>query len=111
MRRKELRHREFHQSQRDATWAVGKLLRNFGCGHPQWYAELLTACALDGIVQVTNNPSFDVLSSEYGRVQVKERVQGTDTTQNRSNFGHYECGDFDWAAVLLFQVVLRLREP
>jgi hypothetical protein len=86
----------------DVTQRLGRLLRDYRVGHPQWYAELLVAAALDGETQPTNHPKFDVLAPVYGRVEVKNRVDGTDSTQNRTNFGRYCDGDFDHAAIIVF---------
>lgn len=80
----------------------GDLLRNHGIGHPQWYAETLVAAAFDGTIERTNSPKLDVRTPQWGRVQVKSRVRGTDGAQNRVNFGKYGVGDFDHAAVVLF---------
>src|SRR5439155_19303211 len=80
---------------------LGALLRDFRTGHPQWYAELLVAAALDGVIQSTNNPKFDILTPEFGRVEVKNRVDGTDGVQNRVNFGRYAVDDFDHAAIVI----------
>jgi hypothetical protein len=85
----------------DVARRLGLLLRQYGTGHPQWYAELLVAAALQGLIQPTNNPKFDVLTPKYGRVEVKNRIDGTDSTQNRSNFGRYCPSDFDYAAIVI----------
>jgi hypothetical protein len=81
----------------------GELLREHKVGHPDWYAEMLVCAALDGHLALTNNPKHDVRSDSYGTVQVKSRVDGTDTTQNRTNFGKYKPGDFDFAAIVIFE--------
>lgn len=87
----------------------GELLRDQGCGHPDWYAEMLFAAAFDGMLMPTNHPKYDMQTKRWGTVQVKCRVNGTDTTQNRSNFGRYEIGDFDNAAIVLFESNFHLR--
>lgn len=50
----------------------------------------------------TNYPNFDMWTERWGSVQVKCRVDGPDTTQNRANFGGYLQGDFDHACIVLF---------
>jgi hypothetical protein len=86
----------------------GELLRETRSGHPDWYAEMLVAAAFDGQLMPTNNKYFDLKCELYGRVQVKERVDGTDTTQNRTNFGRYKSGDFDHAAIVVFSSSYRI---
>ena len=81
----------------------GELLREHRIGHPDWYAEMLVCAALDGQLAVTNTPNYDITCDSHGRVQVKCRVDGTDTTQNRTNFGRYKIGDFDHAAIVIFE--------
>lgn len=80
----------------------GELLRGSGCGHPEWYAEMLVAAAFDARLMPTNHRHYDLESVTFGRVQVKERVDGTDGKQNRTNFGRYDLGVFDHAAIVLF---------
>ena len=36
-------------------------------------------------------------------MQVKCRVDGTDTKQNRTNFGKYKVDDFEHAAIVIFE--------
>lgn len=86
----------------------GELLRDQGCGHPDWYAEMLFAAAFNGQLMPTNNPKYDMRTSRWGTVQVKCRVNGTDSAQNRSNFGRYKPGDFDHAAIVLFESDYRI---
>ncbi len=93
----------------DVAKRLGILLRTYHTGHPQWYAELLVAGALQGLIQPTNNPKFDLLTPDYGRVEVKNRVDGTDTTQNRTNFGRYCTGDFDHAAIVILASDYRIK--
>lgn len=81
----------------------GELLREHKQGHPDWYAEVLVCSHIDGQLALTNNPKYDVESENYGKVQVKCRVNGTDTKQNRTNFEKYKLGDFDYAAIIIFQ--------
>ena len=81
----------------------GELLRDHKIGHPDWYAEMLICAALDGTLALTNNPKYDVNCKPYGNVQVKCRVNGTDTTQNRTNFKRYNKNSFDYAAVVIFE--------
>lgn len=87
----------------------GQLLREESCGHPDWYAEMLVAAACDGRLMPTNNPLYDLRCPRWGRVQVKCRVHGTDTTQNRSNFGRYRADAFDHAAIVLFEPSFKIR--
>ena len=72
----------------------GELLRHHNVGHPDWYAEMLVCAAFNGHLAVTNNPDFDVRCECHGTIQVKCRVDGTDTTQNRTNFARYEKDAF-----------------
>ena len=92
------------------TMLQGELLRDHGIGHPQWYAENLVALALGGRIMPTNCKAYDVESPSHGRVQVKSRVDGTDTSydQNRTNFGKYQAGAFDWAVVVIFTPAFRI---
>ena len=87
----------------------GELLREHKVGHPDWYAEMLVCAALDGELATTNNPAFDLRNTEHGMVQVKSRVNGTDTTQNRTNFKKYSIGDFDIAAIVIFESDYRIK--
>lgn len=87
----------------------GELLREHKVGHPDWYAEMLVCAALDGELATTNNPDFDLQSTEHGKVQVKSRVDGTDTTQNRTNFKKYSPGAFDFAAIVIFESDYRIK--
>lgn len=88
----------------------GELLREHSLGHPQWYAENLVCVALRGRVMPTNFKAYDIESDEFGRVQVKSRVDGTDTSydHNRTNFGKYALGAFDWGAVVIFTPGFRI---
>lgn len=81
----------------------GELLRQHKVGHPDWYAEMLVCAAFDGELALTNNPDFDVQCERYGTIQVKCRVDGTDTNQNRTNFKRYKRGAFDHAAIVIFE--------
>ena len=58
----------------------------------------------------TNFEAYDIEAPEYGRVQVKSRVDGTDTSydQNRTNFGKYGAQAFDWAVVVIFTRSFRI---
>jgi hypothetical protein len=87
----------------------GELLRECGSGHPEWYAEMLFAAAFDGQLMPTNHPNFDMRTEQWGTVQVKCRVDGTDTTQNRANFGGYSIGEFDHACIVLFERGYRIK--
>lgn len=87
----------------------GELLRDGRCGHPDWYAEMLFAAAFNGTLMPTNHPKYDMKTEQWGSVQVKCRVNGTDTTQNRSKFAKYKVGDFDHAAIVLFEGDFRIR--
>ena len=88
----------------------GELLRDQKCGHPDWYAEMLFAAAFDGQLMPTNHPKYDMQTSRWGNVQVKCRVDGTDSTQNRSNFSRYALGDFEHAVIVLFERSYRIRD-
>lgn len=87
-----------------ATRLQGELLRDHEIGHPQWYAENLIALATCGRIMPTNFKAYDIESPDYGRVQVKCRVDGTDTSydHNRTNFGKYSPDAFDWGAIIIF---------
>ncbi|MET0069968.1 MAG: hypothetical protein ABW096_07980 [Candidatus Thiodiazotropha sp.] len=87
----------------------GELLREHQVGHPDWYAEMLVCAALDGELALTNNPDFDIKCKSHGTVQVKCRVDGTDTTQNRTNFKRYKPGAFDYAAIVIFESGYRIK--
>lgn len=87
----------------------GELLRQHRVGHPDWYAEMLVCAALDGQLALTNTPNHDISCASHGRVQVKCRVDGTDTTQNRTNFGKYKAGDFEHAAIVIFEDSYRIK--
>jgi len=87
----------------------GEILRQCGSGHPEWYAETLFAAAYDGVLAPTNHPSFDMRTERWGTVQVKCRVDGTDTTQNRANFKNYRIGDFDHAGIVLFERTFHIK--
>lgn len=92
------------------TRLQGELLRDHAIGHPQWYAENLVALALKGRIMPTNFKGYDVESPSHGRVQVKCRVDGTDSSydHNRTNFGKYASGAFDWAAIVIFTSKFRI---
>jgi len=86
------------------TKLQGELLREEKIGHHDWYAEMLVCSAFDGELALTNQPDYDILcSGTYGKIQVKSRVDGTDTTQNRTNFGKYGVNAFDYAAIVIFE--------
>tara|TARA_R110000868_G_scaffold411644_1_gene706666 strand:- start:530 stop:970 length:441 start_codon:yes stop_codon:yes gene_type:complete len=85
------------------TRLQGELLREHKLGHPDWYAEMLVCAHTGGQLALTNNPKYDIETTDYGKIQVKCRVNGTDTTQNRTNFGKYKQGDFEYAAIIIFQ--------
>ncbi|UYM16216.1 hypothetical protein [Endozoicomonas euniceicola] len=87
----------------------GELLRKHQIGHPDWYAEMLVCAALDGKLALTNNPDYDLVCSTLGKVQVKSRVDGTDTTQNRTNFKRYSSNAFDHAAIVIFESDYRIK--
>jgi hypothetical protein len=87
----------------------GELLREHHIGHPEWYAEMLVCAALDGQLALTNTPKYDVSCLLYGKVQVKCRVDGTDATQNRTNFGKYKVGDFEHAAIVIFESNYKIK--
>lgn len=87
----------------------GELLREHKVGHPDWYAEMLVCAALDGELALTNNPDYDIRCNALGTVQVKSRVDGTDTTQNRTNFKRYKPGAFDYAAIVIFESDYRVK--
>ena len=88
----------------DLSARQGDLLRSHRVGHPQWYAENLVCVALSGRLMPTNCKDYDIETPEYGRVQVKCRVDGTDTSydHNRTNFKKYKPNAFDWAAIVIF---------
>jgi hypothetical protein len=92
------------------TQLQGALLRDYSIGHPQWYAENLVALALKGRIMPTNCRAYDIDSPSHGRVQVKCRVDGTDSSydHNRTNFGKYPTGAFDWAAIVIFTPSFRI---
>ena len=94
----------------DLAMMQGELLRDHRCGHPQWYAENLVAVVTRSKVMPTNFKDYDLESPDYGRIQVKSRVDGTDTSynQNRTNFGKYELDVFDWAVVIIFTCDFRI---
>jgi hypothetical protein len=87
----------------------GELLREHSIGHPDWYAEMLVCAALDGQLAPTNTRYYDVSCQSYGRVQIKCRVDGTDTTQNRTNFGKYKVNDFEHAAIVIFEKNYKIK--
>lgn len=87
----------------------GELLREHRVGHPDWYAEMLVCAAFDGQLAITNTPNHDITCALFGRIQVKCRVDGTDTTQNRTNFGKYKAGDFDHAAIIIFENTYKIK--
>ena len=87
----------------------GSLLRNYGVGHPDWYAEMLVCAALSGELAKTNNRDYDIKCDTLGKVQVKCRVDGTDTNQNRTNFKRYRPGVFDFAAIVIFESDYRIK--
>lgn len=87
----------------------GELLRKHKVGHPDWYAEMLVCAVLDGELALTNNPDYDIKCNSLGTVQVKCRVDGTDTTQNRTNFKRYKPGAFDHAAIVIFESDYRVK--
>lgn len=91
------------------TKLQGELLREYCVGHPEWYAEMLACAFLDGQMAPTNTPNHDVVCKLFGRVQVKCRVDGTDTTQNRTNFGKYKTTDFDHAVIVIFESDYRIK--
>lgn len=87
----------------------GELLRECGSGHPEWYAEMLFAAAFSGQLMPTNYPGFDMRTERWGTVQVKCRVDGTDSTQNRANFRGYSVGEFDHVCIVLFERTFRIK--
>ncbi len=89
--------------------AQGELLRDHKIGHPDWYAEMLVCAALDGELALTNNPDYDIKCKKHGAVQVKCRVNGTDTIQNRTNFKRYKPEAFDYAAIVIFESDYRIK--
>ncbi len=91
------------------TKLQGELLREEKIGHHDWYAEMLVCAALEGELALTNNPDFDISSDYYGTIQVKSRVNGTDGTQNRTNFKRYKPDAFDYAAIVIFQVNYEIK--
>ena len=87
----------------------GELLRDHKIGHPDWYAEMLVCAALDGELALTNNPNYDIKCKSHGKVQVKSRVNGTDTTQNRTNFKRYKPCAFNYAVIVIFESDYRVK--
>jgi hypothetical protein len=87
----------------------GELLRQHKIGHPDWYAEMLICAAFDGELALTNNPDYDVRCKPYGTIQVKCRVDGTDTNQNRTNFQRYKHNAFDYAAIVIFEYNYQIK--
>ena len=94
---------------RTLTKLQGELLREETIGHHDWYAEMLVCSALDGELALTNQPDYDILCSKYGKVQVKSRVDGTDGTQNRTNFKRYGENAFDYAAIIVFESNYKIK--
>ncbi len=86
-----------------------ELLREHHTGHPEWYAEGLVASAFQGVLMTTNHRDYDLTCKRWGSVQVKSRVQGTDKTQNRTNYEKYLPGAFDHVAIILFETDYRLK--
>ena len=62
--------------------------------------ELLVASVTGG--EIKNKTGFDILSPEYGKIEVKSRVLGTDGEWPRVSLGRTNIKEADYVAVLRF---------
>lgn len=65
------------------------------------YAEWLVARALGSELEMNANPSYDLTSTVYGRVQVKARVVSTPVKAGQLQASVFRSKDFDHAALVL----------
>jgi len=66
------------------------------------YAEWLAARVLGAQLAPNSKKSYDLDSTEYGRVQVKARIKRSSATRSQTQLSPFRSLDFDHALVLIF---------
>lgn len=75
---------------------TAKCIERYDSISHQLLSELLVAIATDGEVVGGNNRGSDVISPQYGKVEVKSRILGTDGEFPRISLKQHNLDKADW---------------